>query len=339
MRAASGISSPRGRPGSRRRRSARARRARRADPREQAADALEHALALDGVGLHDRPLVVVERAGLVDDLVRDRDLADVVQQRGELGRAAGLVVDAEVVGDRDGQLDDVLGVLAGVLVVGLDDVAEQQRGAAVGAPRARASARRGRPARAAKMAKSRPAAARAGRRRAASTAANAASSPTGESSRSTRWTRSSRASGARRLAEAARVPRSATTLEAELRGQRHDIDGPVRPVGRLAPRATRRVRAPARTRRRRPTEDALGRRARARVRSARAAGRAARPSAARSASAGRTASGRTRSASARRTRRRQELRSRPGVRGDEHGGKAEAAHARRGQEGERPAPR
>ena len=33
-----------------------------ADPREQPADALEHPLALDRVGLHDRPLLVVERA-------------------------------------------------------------------------------------------------------------------------------------------------------------------------------------------------------------------------------------------------------------------------------------
>ena len=46
---------------------------------------------------------------------------------------ARLVVDAELVGDRDGELDHVLGVLAGVGVVGLDHVAEQQRGAAVGA--------------------------------------------------------------------------------------------------------------------------------------------------------------------------------------------------------------
>jgi hypothetical protein len=43
------------------------------------------------VRLHDLPLVVVERAGLVDDLVGDSDLADVVQQRAELGRAARLL--------------------------------------------------------------------------------------------------------------------------------------------------------------------------------------------------------------------------------------------------------
>ena len=56
-----------------------------------------------------------------------------MQQRAELGGAARLVVDAELVGDRDGELDHVLGVLAGVGVVGLDHVAQQQRGAAVGA--------------------------------------------------------------------------------------------------------------------------------------------------------------------------------------------------------------
>ena len=103
------------------------------DAREQAAHALEHPLPLDGVGLHDRPLLVVERARLVDDLVRDRDLADVVQQRAELGGAAGVLVDPEPVGDGHGELDDVLGVLAGVGVVGLDDVAQQQSRPAVGA--------------------------------------------------------------------------------------------------------------------------------------------------------------------------------------------------------------
>ena len=55
-----------------------------------------------------------------------------MQQRAELGAAAGLVVDAEGVGDLQGELDDVLRVVARVLVVGLDHVAEQQRGAAVG---------------------------------------------------------------------------------------------------------------------------------------------------------------------------------------------------------------
>ena len=104
-----------------------------ADAREQAADLLQHPLALDRVGLHDRPLVVVERAGLVDDLVGHRDLADVVQQRAHLGLAPHVLADAELVGDLDRQLDDVLGVVAGVLVVLLEQVAQEQGGAAVGA--------------------------------------------------------------------------------------------------------------------------------------------------------------------------------------------------------------
>ena len=70
-----------------------------ADAGEQAADLLQHPLALDGVGLHDRPLLVVERAGLVDDLVGHGDLADVVQQRAHLGLALRVLVDAHLLGD------------------------------------------------------------------------------------------------------------------------------------------------------------------------------------------------------------------------------------------------
>ena len=103
-----------------------------ADVAQQAADAVEHQLALDGVHLHDRPLVLVELAGLVDDLVRDGDLADVVQQRAELDQAARAIVDAHLRGDRGRQRHDVAAVHAGVLVVLLEHVAEQQRRALVG---------------------------------------------------------------------------------------------------------------------------------------------------------------------------------------------------------------
>jgi hypothetical protein len=48
------------------------------DVAHQPADAVEHPLPGDGVRAHDRPLIVVERAGLVDDLVRDGNLADIV---------------------------------------------------------------------------------------------------------------------------------------------------------------------------------------------------------------------------------------------------------------------
>ena len=79
-----------------------------------------------------RALGRVERAGLVDDLGGDADLADVVQQRNELGVApVARVRDAELVADGEHEVDDVAAVAAGVLVVGLDDVAEQEGGAAV----------------------------------------------------------------------------------------------------------------------------------------------------------------------------------------------------------------
>ena len=93
-----------------------------ADVAHESADAVEHLLALDGVGLDDRPLVGVELAGLVDDLLGDRDLADVVQEGAELEVAALLGARAELVGDCQSEADDALAVLAGVAVVGLDDV-------------------------------------------------------------------------------------------------------------------------------------------------------------------------------------------------------------------------
>ena len=74
----------------------------------------------------------VELAGLVDDLLGDRDLADVVQQGAELQVAALLGAQAELVGDREREADDALAVLAGVAVVGLDYVSEYEGGAAVG---------------------------------------------------------------------------------------------------------------------------------------------------------------------------------------------------------------
>ena len=49
----------------------------------EAPDPVEHLLALEGVGLDQLPLVGVELAGLVDDRLGDRDLADVVQERAE----------------------------------------------------------------------------------------------------------------------------------------------------------------------------------------------------------------------------------------------------------------
>ena len=100
---------------------------------EHAADALEHLLPVDRMALDDRELLVGELAGLVDDLVGDADLADVVQQRGELEVAPVARVEPEGVADGQGERDDAVAVLAaGVGVVGLEQVAHEQRGAAVG---------------------------------------------------------------------------------------------------------------------------------------------------------------------------------------------------------------
>ena len=79
-----------------------------------------------------RPLLGGQRAGLVEDLVRDPHLADVVQKRRELGVEAIAVSQVERVGDRHHELTTSLAVEAGVGVVGLDHVAEQKGRAAVG---------------------------------------------------------------------------------------------------------------------------------------------------------------------------------------------------------------
>src|SRR5215218_10025176 len=59
-----------------------------ADLAQQPAHAVEHPLALDGVRLDHDPLVLGERPGLVDDLLRHGDLAHVVQQSPKLNVAA-----------------------------------------------------------------------------------------------------------------------------------------------------------------------------------------------------------------------------------------------------------
>ena len=62
------------------------------------------------------PLLVGQRAGLVQDLVGHGHLADVVQQRGGLDLGGGVVVEPHAARDGARQLDDVLGVLARVAV-------------------------------------------------------------------------------------------------------------------------------------------------------------------------------------------------------------------------------
>jgi len=102
------------------------------DVPEDSADAVEHLLADDRVRLHQLALLGRERAGLVDDLVRDSDLAHVVQQRHELRVTAAPCVEAELLGDSDRKRDDIAAVRAGVGIVGLDDVSEQERCSTIG---------------------------------------------------------------------------------------------------------------------------------------------------------------------------------------------------------------
>jgi hypothetical protein len=56
-----------------------------ADFAEEAAHAFQHPLALDRVRVDDGTLLRDERGGLVDDLGRNPDLADVVEKRRQLG--------------------------------------------------------------------------------------------------------------------------------------------------------------------------------------------------------------------------------------------------------------
>ena len=51
--------------------------------------------------LHDRPLVLVERAGLLEDPLRDPDLADVVQQGPDLDRLELVADEAEPARQRE----------------------------------------------------------------------------------------------------------------------------------------------------------------------------------------------------------------------------------------------
>ncbi len=83
-----------------------------AEPGQDAQDALADHRVLP----HQAPLVVGQRSRLVEDLVRDRDLADVVQQRGRLDAPNLGHVQPEVARNRAGHLDHGLGVLARVAV-------------------------------------------------------------------------------------------------------------------------------------------------------------------------------------------------------------------------------
>ncbi len=97
------------------------------DPRDptQSGDPLERLGAPDHVALHYRPLLVVEAAGLLQDLVGHADLADVVYPGGQ--REVGLVVSGELeaLPDRRGQAHDLLSVPAEIAVPEIDQPAKR----------------------------------------------------------------------------------------------------------------------------------------------------------------------------------------------------------------------
>ena len=71
------------------------------------------------MALHHDPLVVVERARLVEDRLGDPDLADVVHQRADLDRIEIRARVAEPLRKPDRDVGDALGVTAGVVVLRL----------------------------------------------------------------------------------------------------------------------------------------------------------------------------------------------------------------------------
>jgi len=66
---------------------------------KQSSDAVEHVLAFDGVGFHQRKLFVTELGGLVENLLGDRNLAYVMEHRGELELLPSLGLHTQLIGD------------------------------------------------------------------------------------------------------------------------------------------------------------------------------------------------------------------------------------------------
>ena len=97
------------------------------DPRDptQSGDPLERLGTPDHVALHDRPLLVVQAAGLLQDPIGHADLADVVHLGGQ--REVVLVVsgDLEALPDRRGQAHYLLSVTAEIAVSEIDQPAQR----------------------------------------------------------------------------------------------------------------------------------------------------------------------------------------------------------------------
>ena len=93
------------------------------------AEALEHAEADLRVALQHQALGVGERAGLAQDLLRDRELAEVVQAARQPCQLDLLLVEPDALGQPRGEVGDPAGVAAGVGVAEVDRFGQARRGA------------------------------------------------------------------------------------------------------------------------------------------------------------------------------------------------------------------
>ena len=95
-------------------------------------EALEHAEADLRVSFEDDSLRLGQRAGLAQDLFRDRELAEVVQARREPCQLDLLVGQPEAARRAGGQLGHALRVASGVDVTRIDGACEARRGPEAG---------------------------------------------------------------------------------------------------------------------------------------------------------------------------------------------------------------
>jgi len=96
----------------------------------EAAEALDFAKDVErvaGVASHDGELGGVQLARLVEDQVRDAELADVVQQRGAAEVARRPRVEPEHARQPDGDLRDAAAVACRPRALGVDDLGETER--------------------------------------------------------------------------------------------------------------------------------------------------------------------------------------------------------------------
>ena len=98
------------------------------------AKALEHSEADLRVALEHEPLGIGERAWLAQDLLRDRELAEVVEAAREAGQLDLLLVEADALGQAGGQVRDAARVAARVGVAQVDGLGEARRGAVARRP-------------------------------------------------------------------------------------------------------------------------------------------------------------------------------------------------------------